>query len=99
MCVEFSDKRTVVCRCEDITLEEIRHYISMGYTDLEELKRLLRISMGRCQGKTCLSIVMRELSMATGTPVSEMMPTTYRPPTVGILLGDLAKGAIDEHGE
>ena len=87
--------RSVVCRCEDISLEEIRNYIQMGYTDLEELKRLLRVSMGRCQGKTCLSIVMRELSIATGIPVSEMMPTTHRPPTVGILLGDLAKGAVE----
>lgn len=96
MCEE---NRSVVCRCEDISLEEIRSYIAMGYTDLEELKRLLRISMGRCQGKTCLSIVMRELSLVTGQPISEMLPTTYRPPTVGILLGDLAKGASDEHGE
>lgn len=87
--------REVVCRCEDISLEEIRRYIDMGYTDLETLKRLLRISMGRCQGKTCLSIVMRELSIATGVPISEMQPTTYRPPTVGILLGDLAKGGVD----
>lgn len=87
--------RAVVCRCEDISLEEIRAYIDMGYTDLQELKRLLRISMGRCQGKTCMSIVMRELSIATGKPLSEIEPTTYRPPTVGILLGDLAKGAVE----
>ena len=88
------NQRTVVCRCEDVTLEEIREYINMGYTDLETLKRLLRISMGRCQGKTCLSIVIRELSIATGVPVSEIAPTTYRPPTVGIPLGDLAKGEV-----
>lgn len=91
MCKE---KRTVACRCEDVTLDEIRDYIEMGYTDLEELKRVLRISMGRCQGKTCLPIVMRELSIATGVPISEMKPTTFRPPTVGILLGDLAKGGL-----
>lgn len=86
--------RTVVCRCEDVTLEEIREYIAEGYTDLETLKRLLRISMGRCQGKTCLPIVMRELSIATGVPISEIAPTTFRPPTVGIPLGDLAKGEV-----
>jgi len=88
-------ERTVVCRCEDITLEEIRDYISQGYTDLETLKRLLRVSMGRCQGKTCLSIIIRELSIATGLPVSEIAPTTYRPPTVGIPLGHLADGEVD----
>jgi bacterioferritin-associated ferredoxin len=86
--------RTVVCRCEDVTLEEIRACIKGGVTDLETLKRLLRVSMGRCQGKTCLSIVIREISLATGVPISEILPTTYRPPTVGIPLGDLAKGEV-----
>ena len=93
MCKE---NKAVACRCEDVTLDEIRSYIEMGYTDLEELKRVLRISMGRCQGKTCLPVVMRELSIVTGIPVSKMKPTTFRPPTVGILLGDIAKGVLNE---
>lgn len=93
------NQRTVVCRCEDVTLEEIRSYIQQGYTDLETLKRLLRISMGRCQGKTCLSIVIRELALATGKDVKDILPTTYRPPTAGIPLGDLAKGEVYKDDE
>ena len=90
------DIRAVVCRCEDIDSDEIKRYMEMGYTDLETLKRLLRISMGRCQGKTCLPIVIKELSLFTGKPVSEIAPTTYRPPTVGIKLGDIARQAGEE---
>lgn len=96
MCDEV---RAVVCRCEDIDSQEIKKYLEMGYTDLEELKRLLRISMGRCQGKTCLPIVIRELSLYTGKPVSEIAPTTFRPPTVGVKLGDIARQAGDDHDQ
>lgn len=82
----------IVCRCEDITLEEIRAYIQQGITDLEMLKRLLRVGMGPCQGRTCTPIIMREIAAAVGKPVAEIPPTTFRPPTMPVKLGVLAGG-------
>lgn len=82
----------IVCRCEDITLEEIRSYIQQGVTDLEMLRRLLRVGMGPCQGRTCTPIIMREIAAALGKPVGEVPPNTFRPPTIPVKLGVLAGG-------
>mgnify|MGYP006295387447 CR=1 FL=1 len=38
----------IICRCEDITLKEIRELIKEGYTTLDEIKRALRLVMGSC---------------------------------------------------
>ncbi len=94
-CKEQKDV-TVVCRCEDITLEEIRAYINNGVTDLEQLRRLLRVGMGPCQGRTCTPIIVRELANALGKSVDEIPLTTFRPPTTPVKLGVLAGGENDD---
>ncbi|AEG60525.1 (2Fe-2S)-binding protein [Desulforamulus ruminis] len=87
---------TILCRCEDITAEEIRSYIEQGITDLEQLKRLLRVGMGPCQGRTCTPLIVNELSRATGHPVKDIPLTTFRPPTTPVKLGVLAGGVEHE---
>lgn len=85
-----SRKRTVVCRCEEIEMETVREWISRGYDTFDELKRILRVGMGPCQGRGCRDIILRELSAATGRPVAELDPGTIRPPVKPIKLGLLA---------
>lgn len=70
----------IVCRCEEIEMETIRQKIAEGYTDIDELKRVLRVGMGPCQGRGCRDIIMRELSKATGKPISQLQPGSVRPP-------------------
>lgn len=81
---------TVVCRCEEIELEEIRRWIARGYDSFDELKRALRVGMGPCQGRGCREIILRELAAATDRTVSELDPGTVRPPCKPIKLGLLA---------
>lgn len=81
---------TVICRCEEIDLTEIRTCISRGYDTFDELKRVLRVGMGPCQGRGCREIILRELSASTGKPISELDPGTIRPPVKPIKLGLLA---------
>ena len=87
-----SENGVVVCRCEEVTLDEIRVWISRGFHTFDELKRVLRIGMGPCQGRGCRDIVMRELACAAGKPLAEISPGTIRPPVKPIKLGLLAKG-------
>ena len=82
----------VICRCEEITLEEIRSWISKGYRHFDELKRILRVGMGPCQGRGCRDIILRELSIATGEPMDKIDPGTIRPPVKPIKLGLCAYG-------
>ena len=85
------EAKTIICRCEDVTLEEIRELIKKGATTPDEIKRLSRCGMGPCQGSTCRSLVLREVAMATGKSIDEIPMTTFRPPSRPIKLGTIAK--------
>lgn len=82
----------VICRCEDITEENIIESINDGYRELEILKRHLRIGMGPCQGKTCLTMVERILRRELGLDPEDIETPTARPPSrqvpFAILAGD-----------
>lgn len=84
---------TIVCRCSDVTLEEIRKLISEGYTTFDEIKRITRSGMGPCQGKTCGQIVQREIALATGQKMADVSFHHNRPPAVGVKLELIAKEA------
>ncbi len=73
-----------VCRCENVTLEDIEKAIEEGYTDLESLKRKLRIGMGPCQGRTCLPIVIRILARKLKKRPEELLIPPSRPPITPI---------------
>ncbi|MEG1912900.1 MAG: (2Fe-2S)-binding protein [Cloacibacillus sp.] len=81
----------IVCRCEEIEMDEIREWIARGYDTFDELKRELRIGMGPCQGRGCRDIILREIAKATGKQVSELTPGTMRPPVKPIKLSLLAE--------
>lgn len=88
-------KETIICRCSDVTLERVRELIAQGYTSMDEIKRITRLGMGPCQGKTCSQLIMREIAAATGTPVGEdNHPHTTRPPAVGVKMELIAKEAL-----
>lgn len=83
-------EKIIVCRCEDLTLEDVEKAIDEGYTDLEELRKKLRIGMGPCQGRVCLPIVMRILERRTGKKIPKTSIPTSRPPVIPVSLGTLA---------
>ncbi len=89
-------KLSIVCRCEDITEEEVTNAIDEGYTDLEELRKKLRIGMGSCQGRTCIQLTTKILENKTGRSVSMIPLPTSRPPIVPVSLGTLASDEDEE---
>jgi len=85
----MSDK-VFICRCEDLTQEEIEQAITEGYSTLEELKCKLRLGMGPCQGRGCLSLARRILCEKTEKSTGEITLPVSRPPVVPVSLGTLA---------
>ena len=87
----MSDGKVIVCRCNDVTVEEIEALIDKGVTDIEEIKRLLRIGMGPCQGRTCIPLVMAILARRTGKKPDEIpLPRArvpIRPVRVEVIVG------------
>ncbi|HHC19507.1 MAG TPA: (2Fe-2S)-binding protein [Euryarchaeota archaeon] len=86
----------IVCRCYDITEEEIIKVIKeKNITSLEELKRYLNVGMGECQGRTCIPIIIGILSRITGKSPDELEFPKSRPPSFSVRLG-LFVGDEDE---
>lgn len=86
----MSKKRTIVCRCEDLTLEDVENAIDAGYMDLEELRKKLRIGMGPCQGRVCVQLVQKILEKKTGKKMPIKSLQKARPPIIPVSLGTLA---------
>jgi sarcosine oxidase subunit beta len=84
--------KTILCACEDVTLDEVRGAFERGHRDVESVKRYTGFGTGPCQGKSCLALVARELLRLGATP-GEVVPFTARPPASPLPLGALA--AID----
>lgn len=91
----FSDN-TYICRCEELTLGELRELIRKGYRTLDEIKRISRQGMGPCQGRTCRQLVMQEIAKMTGQEMKDMPMTTFRPPTKPIKMELLLGGEDNE---
>lgn len=93
---DYYSDNTIICRCEEVTLGEIRELIRKGYRTVDEIKRISRCGMGPCQGRTCGPLIMEEIAKATGQNVADLKVHTYRPPTLPIKLGQLVGGEDDE---
>jgi len=81
---------TVVCRCEDITIGDIKKGIANGYTDPLALKSGMRVSMGNCQGRTCGPMVYDLLHLLTESSPEAIGTFKARPPLKPISIEALA---------
>ncbi|HHY76018.1 MAG TPA: (2Fe-2S)-binding protein [Firmicutes bacterium] len=91
-----TDDDIIVCRCEDVSLGEIRRAIAEGATTLDEIRRITRAGMGPCQGRTCRLLIASELARKTGKQVGEILPSTFRPPMKPVTMGSLAELGEEE---
>jgi bacterioferritin-associated ferredoxin len=87
--LDTTAERTIICRCEDLSLADIRSMIAEGVVGMDEIKRLTRCGMGPCQGRTCRQLVAAEVARATGRDIADVALPTFRPPTKPVKLGVL----------
>ncbi len=78
---ELANDDTIICRCEELTLGDIKSAISKGTIEMNELKRMTRMGMGRCQGRMCAPAVQEIIARQTQTPAAEIGYLNQRPPT------------------
>jgi bacterioferritin-associated ferredoxin len=91
------DKSTIVCRCEEINIDEIETAIQMGASTFDDIKRLTRCGMGPCQSKVCMNPVRKMLSENLEKPLSEIPPSRMRMPLKVTRLGVLARKGFSNH--
>lgn len=85
-----ADPDIVACRCEEVTVGQIRAAARLGAAGPNQLKAYTRCGMGPCQGRLCGPTVAALIAAERGVPIGEV--GTYRPraPLKPVTVGELA---------
>lgn len=92
----MSKQDIIICRCEDVTLQELHDVLEEGYRTFEDIKRILRVGMGPCQGNSCSLLIQREISKYCNVPLKDVATQVTRPLTTGVKLGAIVERVTDE---
>lgn len=72
--------KTIVCRCEEVSLEDIQNTASKYDCTAREIKLRTRAGMGYCGGRTCRPAVDAVLEALTGEKAGHDIPLKVQPP-------------------
>ena len=81
---------TIVCRCEEVTAQQIVDTVALGCSGPNQMKSFLRSGMGPCQGRLCGLTVTELMAKARGVSAQEIGYYRLRPPVKPITLAELA---------
>lgn len=81
---------TIVCRCEEVTAQQIVDAVKLGCPGPNQMKSFLRCGMGPCQGRLCGLTVTELMAQARGIPPQEVGYYRLRPPVKPITVAELA---------
>ncbi len=64
----------IVCRCEQVSLGEVKQAINnpLGVATIDGVKRRVRAGMGRCQGGFCMPLVTKTIAEEKGIAYSDV---------------------------
>lgn len=96
---KYADDNMLVCRCEEVSLGDIKEAIKDGARDVTGVKRRTRVGMGLCQGRSCEKMVQQILRSELGSDAEEINFSTPRPPVRPISLESLSKLKGGEENE
>jgi bacterioferritin-associated ferredoxin len=89
----------IICRCEDISLKDVEECLKAGYTTVEDIKRILRVGMGPCQGQTCSHLIQAEIAKYLKVSKESVKFQKTRPLITGVVLEDIAKASLGEEND
>lgn len=87
---ELADDLTI-CRCEAITLADIRKALAEGARDRNGVKKRSRLGMGHCQGRYCGQVIDRilaRLDACRHIPAEFGPRTPAMPLRIGVIAGE-----------
>ncbi len=87
---ELATDDTIVCRCEEITLKQLKAALSDRNLRIKDLKRMTRMGMGACEGRMCGPFVIELLRHRLNVTVEDVGNLKPRPSTKPVALGVLA---------
>lgn len=93
-----TDAETIVCRCEEVTVGQMREAVRLGGEDPNRAKIFTRCGMGPCQGRMCGPTVGALIARETGHGIAEVGTYRIRVPVRPIPLMALAALLGEEEG-
>ncbi|MGE3915378.1 MAG: (2Fe-2S)-binding protein, partial [Hyphomicrobiaceae bacterium] len=87
---------TIVCRCEEVSADEVERAVDLGALGPAQLKSYTRCGMGPCQGRMCGLTVTELIAARRGVSPAEVGHFRIRPPVKPITLAELAALPADE---
>ncbi|KPC27585.1 Pyridine nucleotide-disulfide oxidoreductase family protein [Pseudomonas savastanoi pv. glycinea] len=63
---------TLVCRCEEVSAGDIRTTVQDGHWEINRVKAMCRVGMGRCQGRMCGLAAAEIIARESGRPVEQV---------------------------
>ncbi len=81
---------TIVCRCEEVTAQQVRETAALGVQGPNQMKAFLRCGMGPCQGRFCGLTVSELIADVRQVPVAEVGYYRVRYPTKPVTLAEMA---------
>lgn len=90
---ELIKPETLVCRCEEVALSQVKQALNSGVGNLQSLKLFTRLGMGPCQGRNCAPSMGMFMCHTLNRTPQEVGRINPRPPVKPVTLGALAKMA------
>jgi hypothetical protein len=84
------DNETIVCRCEEVTVGEIRKVAELGCMGPNQGKAFTRCGMGPCMGRQCGNTVSQLFANYLGMDVNQIGHYRIRPPIRPLTVEHLA---------
>ena len=75
---------TLICRCEEISMGELKKRIRQGFRTAGSLKKATRCGMGRCQGRICRPVMFDILLALTGRSPEQTGKSLSRAPVKNV---------------
>jgi len=85
----FQDE-TVLCRCENIRVGDVRKVVKQGVLEVNEVKIVTRCGMGLCQGRMCGPALAEIVAAELATSPENVGQLSVRPPLKPVPLGEIA---------
>jgi NADPH-dependent 2,4-dienoyl-CoA reductase/sulfur reductase-like enzyme len=83
---------TIVCRCEEVTADQVIAVASQWKGSLRAIKQCTRAGMGQCQGRICEATITRMAARISGETLEEIGRDTPRPQIKPVSVQALSEG-------
>jgi NADPH-dependent 2,4-dienoyl-CoA reductase/sulfur reductase-like enzyme len=97
--ISLARDETPLCRCEEVSLGEVKAAVAEGARTLGEVKMVTRVGMGNCQGRMCERSVtgaIMQACLAEGATPDSVGMYSIRPPLHPLPMDFLAEAGLEE---